>query len=163
VKAKYSIKNNKTDESPVFFPTKNHRKANTSSIRNLRPMATIICKVLVSGSLFIPLKAMARIKKASRANTMERVVISLKSRFTSRFETTRNPAARIIISIIKRIKIYFPNIFKWVHFIKSLIAMYIAANTPRRERIIVKTGLLKPDNSSSLIPPQVVRPIIAII
>ena len=61
-------------------------------------------------------------------------------------------------------KIYLWSGFKNAdHLIKSFTAIYIAAKTPRRERIIVKTGLSKPVSLSSFTPPQVVTRIIPII
>ena len=46
---------------------------------------------------------------------------------------------------------------------KSFIAVYIAAKTPRRERIIVKTWVCHPVSLSSFTPPQTVSRIIPII
>jgi len=57
--------------------------------------------------------------------------------------------------------IFLCNRFNYgYHFIKSFTAVYIAAKTPRRERIIVNTGFWKPKTLSSFIPPQVVKSII---
>jgi hypothetical protein len=39
VKAKYSTKNNNTSGNPDFLPTKNQKKARSSSDRNFIPMA----------------------------------------------------------------------------------------------------------------------------
>jgi hypothetical protein len=50
VKAKYSIKNNITDASPVFLATKNQMKAIISSERNFRPMDTSRCIVWLADS-----------------------------------------------------------------------------------------------------------------
>lgn len=49
------------------------------------------------------------------------------------------------------------------HLIKSLSAVYMPANTPKRERIIVKTGVDNPRTLSSLIPHHVITRIMTII
>jgi hypothetical protein len=49
------------------------------------------------------------------------------------------------------------------HLIKSLMAVYIAAKTPSRDKTIVKTGVFQPVSLSSFTPPQTVTRIIPII
>jgi hypothetical protein len=78
VKAKYSTKNNITDDNPVFLATKNQMKAITSSTRNLRLKETSRCIVWLTGSLPRPLKKMARISVAVSANATDRMNIPLK-------------------------------------------------------------------------------------
>lgn len=45
VNVKYKTKNNNTEDKPVFFARKNQVNANTSSIRNLMTIATMLCMV----------------------------------------------------------------------------------------------------------------------
>lgn len=56
---KYKTKNNITDDNPVFLATKNQKKTNKSSIRNLRLTDTRLCMTLESGSFDCPLKKTA--------------------------------------------------------------------------------------------------------
>jgi len=92
------------------------------------------------------------------------MAISLPGRLRFVTEVTKYPVASNSIFRNNRNKIYLLSCFNNVdHLIKSFTATYIAAKTPRRERIIVKTGLLLPVSLSSFIPPQVVTRIIAII
>ncbi len=49
------------------------------------------------------------------------------------------------------------------HLIKSLRATYMPAKTPKRERIIVKTGVDNPRTLSSLIPHHVITSMMIII
>jgi len=49
------------------------------------------------------------------------------------------------------------------HLIKSFMAVYIAANTPRRDKMIVKTGFSNPVSLSSFVPPHAVIRMIPII
>jgi len=49
------------------------------------------------------------------------------------------------------------------HLIKSFTAVYIAAKTPNRDRIIVNTGVSRRNSLSSFVPPQVAIRIITII
>jgi hypothetical protein len=64
----------------------------------------------------------------------------------------------------KRSQEYFSVIFTDnLYLIKSFTAMYIAAKTPKRDRIIVKTGVSRTNSLSSLMPPQTVIRIITII
>ncbi len=70
-----------------------------------------------------------------------------------------------IKAIIKRIPEYLRkscNCFQY-YLIKSFIAVYIAAPTPRRERIIVKTGVSRRNSLSSFVPAHTVIRIIATI
>jgi hypothetical protein len=56
VKAKYSTKNNISDDDIVFLATKNQMRANTNSSKNLRLMDTKRCMNRLPGSFFCPLK-----------------------------------------------------------------------------------------------------------
>jgi hypothetical protein len=53
--AKYSTKNNKSEEVKVFLAIKNHISASTISISILMETATIRCTVWLAGSFFSPL------------------------------------------------------------------------------------------------------------
>jgi hypothetical protein len=65
---------------------------------------------------------------------------------------------------IKRETEYLKAFSKGDYFLmKSFTAVYIAANTPRSDRIMVKTGVSSPKSLSSFIPPQTVTRMIMII
>lgn len=78
---------------------------------------------------------------------------------TSRYPAIRRSRSRSRIPIKNFLKITVIN----NHLIKSLTAVYIPANTPRRERMTVKTGLDNPRTLSSLTPHHVITPIMIII
>jgi hypothetical protein len=111
VNAKYSIKNNITDDNPVFLATKNHTKAITSSARNLRLTDTSRCIVWLAGSFPCPLKKMTRISITRSVNETDRKKIQLKLRPVLRFEVKRNPAVSNRISNEMRKRIYLNNGF----------------------------------------------------
>ena len=60
VNAKYKTKNNKTDDNPVFLARINQMNTKKSSRINLRPTATRLCIVELSGFFDCPLKKMIR-------------------------------------------------------------------------------------------------------
>jgi hypothetical protein len=84
VSVKYKTKNIKTDVKEVFLATINQRSANTSSIRNFRLNATILCRVWLSGSLDCPLKKMIRVIIEITEKTGDKTKISLIFRLSLR-------------------------------------------------------------------------------
>jgi hypothetical protein len=78
VNVKYKTKNNIKDDNPVFLAIINQITANTSSIRNLRPMATRVCMVWLPGSLDCPLKKIITVVRAIIVKAAERIAMSLK-------------------------------------------------------------------------------------
>jgi hypothetical protein len=94
-------------------------------------------------------------------NPDERIATSIFERFRFKKEFRRNPAPLSDKYSKNRKRIYLDRGFKESdHLRKSFMAVYIAAKTPKRERIIVKTGFSKPASLSSFMPPQVVTRII---
>ena len=92
------------------------------------------------------------------------IAISLFIRLRLMNEFKRNPDAFNIIIRTKTKRIYLMRGFKKEGYLrKSFTAVYMAAKTPKRESIIVKTGFSKPATLSSFMPPQVVTRIIPII
>jgi hypothetical protein len=84
--------------------------------------------------------------------------------FRLKNEFKRNPNPFNIIIRNKTNRIYLERGFKETgHLRKSFTAVYMAAKTPKRDNIIVKTGFSKPATLSSFMPPQVVTSIIPII
>jgi len=78
VNAKYKTKNNITDDNPVFLAIINQITANTSSIRNLSPIATRVCMVWLPGSFDCPLRKIINVVRAIIVKIAERIAISLK-------------------------------------------------------------------------------------
>jgi hypothetical protein len=78
VNVKYKIKNNNTDENPVFLAIINQTNTNMSSSRNLAETATRLCMVWLSMPLDCPLKKMLKVKIARMKNTEEHITISEK-------------------------------------------------------------------------------------
>jgi hypothetical protein len=95
VNVKYKTKNNTTDDNCVFLATKNHKKAITSSRRNLRVTATRLCNVWLAGSLSCPLKKMIRVTSATMVRIEESKATSPNPIPVPDFEMMKNPAARI--------------------------------------------------------------------
>jgi hypothetical protein len=106
VNVKYKIKNNNTDENPVFLAIINQMNTNISSSRNLAETATRLCMVWLSASLDCPLKKMIMVKTARIKNTEEQIAISEKWRLVMNFEKIKYPKRRIMISRIRRKKIF---------------------------------------------------------
>jgi hypothetical protein len=98
VNVKYKTKNNKTADKPVFLAIKNQANANSSSIRNLRLIATRLCMVWLAGSLLCPLKNIIKARSAIRVNPAETAVISVKLKSILIYLITREPAASITTS-----------------------------------------------------------------
>jgi len=164
VSVKYKTKNTKTDCNDVFLVTINQIRAKTISSRNLRLTAKRLYIVWLSGVLVWPLRKMKRVIKEITENITDNIIISLNIIPVVSVIIRTYPDPRISKFSIKSKKIYLRRGFnKAGYLIKSFTAVYIAAKTPRRERIIVKTGFSVPVSLSSLIPPQVVTRIIPII
>ena len=164
VSVKYKTKNINTDCKEVFLATKNQRRANTISSRNFKPIDTRLYKVWLSGSLICPLKKTIKVINEINEKAKDKITTSLKEKFT--LTKTKNRYAAINSNTFKnaRNKRYLGIGFsKSDHLIKSLMATYIAAKTPRRESTMVKTGVCQPVSLSSFTPPQTVTRIIPII
>lgn len=71
VKVKYKIKNNNTDDNPVFLAIKNQKNANMSSARNLMLTEATVCMVWLAGSLRSPLKNMISISSVIMVKTAD--------------------------------------------------------------------------------------------
>ncbi len=122
--AKYSTKNDKSEEVKVFLATKNHISASTISISILMETATIRCIVWLAGSLFNPLLKIYSDKRTIEVKQSVSMVISLKRRATLVNVTSRYPPVRRIRSRSRSPIEYFLKITgKNDHLIKSLIAV----------------------------------------
>ena len=101
--------------------------------------------------------------KAIIEKSSERNIKLFKLKDISKKFTKKYPAPSIRMFRKRRIREYLYRGFKKNHLIKPFMAVYIAANTPRRDNIIVKTGVSNPVSLSSLVPPHVVIRMIPII
>jgi hypothetical protein len=82
--------------------------------------------------------------------------ISLNKRSKSVIVIQKYPAPAIRTLNNSNKIVYLIRGFKSLgHFMKSFNAVYIAAKTPKRERIMVNTGVSKPATLSSFVPPHV--------
>jgi len=102
VNNKYKTKNNKTAGKPVFLAIKIQPKANTSSISNLRLIATRLCIVWLEGSFVWPLKKIINVRIAMIVKPAETTVISPNFRPAGIYFVIKNPAIIMRISKNKR-------------------------------------------------------------
>ena len=109
--AKYSTKNNITDDNPVFLATKNHIRAIISSARNFKLTEINRCIVWPAGSFFWPLKKITSINIVSSIKEIDRRVIPPKKMPLLKAEVITNPETSISISSKIRYKIYLSKGF----------------------------------------------------
>jgi hypothetical protein len=154
---KYSTKNNKIYDMDVFLAVINKISAMTISRRNFMVTAARVNNACADFSFNCPLKKII--------NAIREVIENEKVRMmrlpVGIFVNTAGP--RIIPpAIIRRersvirSKYLMIRFTRGAHLIKSLMAVYMAVNTPRRDSIIVNTGVSRPKSLSSFIPPQTV-------
>lgn len=92
VSVKYKTKNNITEEIKVFLTTINHRSANINSMRNFRLIATRVCMVWLSGSLYCPLMKIKTVIMAITEKEKDKITISEYSITQSVVVTNIHPA-----------------------------------------------------------------------
>jgi hypothetical protein len=77
VSVKYKTKNNITEGNKVFLTTINQISANTNSMRNFRLIATRVCKVWLSGSLYCPRMKIKTVIRAITEKESDKIIISV--------------------------------------------------------------------------------------
>ena len=162
--AKYSTKNNKIYDKDVFLATINHTRAIISSSRNLRVIAASVYTGWLVVSLVCPLKNIIKTIPDTIESEKARQTISTVLMFIWVIVFIKMAVPISAKTKDKSKKRYFTAIFTAIyHLIKSFTAIYIAVKTPRRDSIIVKTGVLRRKSLSSFMPPHTVSRIITII
>jgi hypothetical protein len=111
VNVKYRIKNNTTDDNPVFLTIKNQINTNISSIRNLLLIETRLCIVWLAGSLTCPLKKIKSVKNARRENTNDSTAISVKCKPVWVVDIRTYPDRRTRISSVSSKRIFLSRGF----------------------------------------------------
>ena len=109
---KYITKNIKTDSKDLFLAAINQITANPISSRNLRLIATRMCRVWLSGPLLCPLRKMEKtiIAVTEKSKARKAVFPGAKSRLTV-FVKTKTSKTKIT-SIINNPDKYLINRFK---------------------------------------------------
>ena len=124
-KPKYSTKNNISDWAEVFLETKNHTSASTSSSRNFRLTAVIMCIVREAGSFERPRVKIITERKVIKAKLSDRMRNSEGGRSIVVRVMMSKPTASI--RKVKRMNLNFMPVLmvtlRRYHLMKSLMAV----------------------------------------